>query len=426
MIWSARTRAFLCGILGRAKFERDMQAELRFHIESYADDLVRQGMSREEALRRARIELGAVEAHKEECRASLGLRLWDEVRADLRYSLRGLVKSSGFAITAVLTLAIGIGATTTIFSVVNALLIRPLPYRDPDQLVWITEQRPKMGDAPMLPDAVAWNQRSGLLESVAAYDDQPYTLTGVGEAVRVSAAQVTPNFLATLGVRVQGGRDLGSPGEAREALISDGFWHRRFSANPRVVGSILNLDGKPYTIVGVLPQDFRFPDMALSPEVLTPLPTGPEIANPRMGINFVRVIGRTRIANADLRGVQSELQSVHADQLRTYDPWLMEFSKGLVVGVTPLQVQLVGDARQPLLILFAAIGAVLLIACANIANLQLVRTTARSHEIAVRSALGASRVRLARQFMTESLTVALMAGAVDFSLLFCSFAAFAD
>jgi len=331
---------------------------------------------------------------------------------DLRYALRELQRSPGFALTAVLTLALGIGATTAIFSAVYALLIRPLPYRDPDRLVWVTEHWPGVGGSGAIaePDMMAWRERGRPFEAVAGYAFDEHTLTGSNEAVRVSVAMVTANFLSMLGATPQIGHDFVTgddhPGGPTVALLSDALWRERFNADPGVLGTAIDLDGEAYTVMGILPRSFVFPETANAPQVLVTLraPASSDF-NLQEPLIMFQVIARIPADQSSV-SVQKQLQSFQDARLRSYPTAFAGMAEGARMEVLPLQHHLAGDSRTPLLILLVAVGFVLLIACANIANLQLVRASARGHEIAVRSALGAGRARLARQFLTESMVVA--------------------
>jgi predicted permease len=341
--------------------------------------------------------------------------------------MRGLRRSPGFALTAVLTLALGIGATTAIFSAVYALLLQPLPYRDPGRLVWVTE-RPLSGISGAIaePDMVAWRERGRPFEAVAGYAFNDYTLTGAGDTVRIPGAVVSANFLSLLGVAPQIGRDLipapsdrhtdDRRGSGAVALLSDALWRERFRGDPRVVGTTLNLDRNAYTIVGVLPPRFRFPDRAGAPQVLIALRApGSSAFSTQEALLFVQVIARLQPGDS-LASVQAELQSFQQSRLRLYPAPLVRMAEGQKLEVSPLQRHLAGDSRQPLIVLLAAVGFILLIACANIANLQLVRAAARRHEIAVRGALGGARTRLARQFLTESMVISGLAASAGLAM----------
>jgi putative ABC transport system permease protein len=409
------------GLFRKDRREREFAEEIESNLQMNIADNLRLGMSAGEARRQALIQLGGVEAVKEAYRDQRGLPLFETLVSDIRYGVRGLRRSPGFALTAVLTLAFGIGATTAIFSAVYALLIRPLPYHDPSRLVWVTERPPSGGiGAIATPDMIAWRERGRPFEAVAGYGFNEYTLTGADEAVRIPGAMVSANFLSLLGVTPQLGRGFipadGHRGSPEVALLSDELWRERFSAAPGVVGTALNLDRKTYTVAGVLPPRFRFPDMAHAPQVLIALHTpGSSTPNMKEPIMFLQVLARLRRGDS-LASVQTELESFQRARLRLYPAPLARIFEGNKLEVTPLQRHLAGDSRTPLLILLAAVGFVLLIACANVANLQLVRAAARRHETAVRGALGAARSRLIRQFLTESMVVCALAASAGLAI----------
>ena len=411
----------LRGLFRKDRRDWELAEEIESNLQMHIADNVRAGMSAGEARRQALIKLGGVEATKEAYRDQRGLPSFDTLVQDIRYGFRGLRRSPGFAFTAVLTLALGIGATTAIFSAVYALLIRPLPYRDPDRLVWVTErQRSGVGGAIAEPDMVAWRERGRPFESVAGYAFNQYTLTGLGDALRLQGALVSANFLSLLGVAPQIGRDLvpadDRPGSPAVALLSDALWRERFRADPRVVGTTLNLDTTAYTVVGVLPPRFRFPEMANGPEVLLALRApGASAFNVEEALVMFQVIAKVRPRDS-LSDVQAELQSFQQERLSVYPAPLARMAEGRKVEVVRLQQHLAGDSRKPLIVLLAAVGFVLLIACANIANLQLVRAAARRHEVAVRGALGGARMRLARQFLTESILLSALAASAGLAI----------
>lgn len=411
----------LPGLFRQDRRDRELAEEIESNLELHIADNLRAGMSAAEARRQAILKLGGVEATKEAYRDQRGLPVFDALLQDLRYGLRGLRRSPGFAFTAVLTLALGIGATTAIFSAVYALLIHPLPYHDPDRLVWVAEQqRSGVGGAVAEPDMVAWRERGRPLESVAGYGRNEYTLTGVGDALRIEGALVSANFLSLLGATPQIGRDLvpadDHPASPAVVLLSDALWRERFSADPRVVGTTLNLDTTAYTVIGVLPPRFRFPDMAAAPQVLLALRApGSSAFRVDTPAPMLQVIARVG-PRASLPNVQADLQSFQQARLNTYPAPLARALEGRKLEVAPLQRRLAGDSRKPLIVLLAAVGFVLLIACANIANLQLVRAAARRHEVAVRGALGGARMRLARQSLTESMLLSGLAATVGLAI----------
>src|ERR1700733_9973509 len=303
----------------RALFRRDtveseLDEELRFHVDHQIEKLVRGGMPLAEATRRARLIIGGPDKIKEECRDARGTRWIEDVWQDIRYSVRILRKSTGFTIVAVLTLALGIGANSAIFSVVNSVLLRSLPYRDANRLVWISDDLPlqKM-DAVFDADYFAWRKRCTSFEEMTAYGGGDLSLTGAGEAERINGVSATWTYLRTLGVAPQIGRDISAeedrPNVPRVVLIGDSLWRRRFSTYPGVVGQTVTLDGNLYTIVGVLPRGFEFPENRKG-EFLVPLAIeDSDISSANHPFMFVHIIGRLKA------GVSPQAAAVDVDTI---------------------------------------------------------------------------------------------------------------
>src|SRR4051812_48591050 len=266
MKWTSRVRKLFRTIMRRSTVESEMQTEMDFHIQAHADELTREGVPSDEALRRARIEFGSLERYKEDCRESLGVRRWDELRADVRYTLRMLRKSPGVTIVAVITLALGIGANTAIFSIVDAAMLRPLPYKAPERLVTFERVWPQESSYNIsIPNFMDFRQQGErLFESASAYDVLPsgLSLSTSGAPLRLSALRVSANFFQTLGVEPNLGRNFApnedKPGNDSVVILSHRVWRDRFGSDRSIVGRSLVLNARPYTVIGVMPEGFKF------------------------------------------------------------------------------------------------------------------------------------------------------------------------
>jgi putative ABC transport system permease protein len=331
---------------------------------------------------------------------------------DIRYGWRALAKSPGFAVVAVLTLAIGIGANTAIFTVVNAAVFHSLPYRDPERLVHLWETRPAHEFAQMeasRPNLLEWQSSNHVFSALAGYTGVDFSLTGRGAPRRMYAGRVTANFFDVLGVQPILGRgfqgDEDRPGGARIALLSYGLWVSQFGSDPGILGQTLVLNGESYTVTGVLPREFQFAKRGRA-ELWVPLnPTGGEVT--RRTYHWVNVIGRLQ-PGVTINQAQSEMSRI-AQRLAAEYP---DANAGGDIWVVPLHEEIVGPVQPLLFALLGAVGLVLLIACVNVANLLLARAEVRQKEIAVRLALGATRLRLLRHVLTESCILALAGGAL--------------
>lgn len=404
------------GLFNRKKLDDDLDDELCSHIDLAVEENLGRGMSEQDAIRKALRDFGGMTQTRERYRIQRGLPWVETVWQDIRFAFRQLLKSRGFTLTSILTLALGIGATTAIFSVVKAVLLSPLPYRDPGSIVTVWTANPDQGDEPLPStpgDFATWKQRSGVFQDLAPSYDSQLTLTGQGSPQFLIGYAVSAEYLRILGVQPQLGRlytdQEDKPGNAKVALLSNHLWRTTFHAEPDIVGRAVELNGSAYTVLGVMPRGFDYPQ---SVEIWIPAAMPPSSFDD-FNHTYVRTLGRLR-PGISAAQAQKTLNALEA-QIANAHP---ETDHGNRVVLVPLRDQLDGDIREPLLILMGAVGLVLLIACANTAGLALARDAERQKEVAVRLALGATRFRLLRQFLTESLALALIGGTAGLLVAF--------
>jgi predicted permease len=400
-MWT-RLRSWTAAMLCRTRKEREMDEEMRFHIEAHAADLVGRGVAPQEALRQARVEFGGIETAKEECRDAVGVSFLETLIQDVRHGIRAMLRTPVFTAIAVIVLALGIGANTAIFSVVDAVLLRPLAYRDSDRLVTILMN----GDGPVSAgNYIDWRDQSQSFTAMCAAEAWSPNLTGIDFPEHIPGLKVAQDLFPMLGIDPMLGR-LFVPGEDkeganREVILSYKLWQRRFSSDPNVLGNAIVLDGNGYVIVGVMPQQFQFaPFWATKAELWVPGAFGPGV---HAGGGSLRIFARLK-DGVSLTQARAEIASITA-RLEQQFP-----GTNRSVVMTPLKEKVVGSIETPLLVLLAAVAFVLLITCANVAHMLLARAATRQKEIAVRAALGARRGRLIRQFLTESLLLGSVGG----------------
>jgi putative ABC transport system permease protein len=387
-----------------------MEEELRSHIQRRADDLERSGLDRLEAERRAQIEFGSTERFKAECREALAGNLVNALIQDVRFSLRTLRKSPAFFTVAVVTLALGIGATVAAFSVVNAVLLRPFGFREPDRLLWIYSQRP---DNPRtnfsLPEYCDYRDQNTSFEGLAAIASFNPSLADAGQAERVQGVRMSANAFGILGIRPLVGRALIAAddrnGAPAVAMMSYGLWSRRYAKDPGAVGRSVNLNGESRQIVGVLPSSFALPN--LDTDIVIPLqPESDPRRNARNSVNFLRMVGRLK-SNVTAQQAHAELDSIRQNLHRQFPD---AYTGKVGITIVPLTEEIVTNVRAVLITIFCAAGAVLLIGCTNLAGISLSRAGARQRELAVRTALGATRSQLTRLLLAESAILAAIGG----------------
>lgn len=400
-----------------------MDEELRSHFENQVEKNLKTGMTRGEALRRARLDFGGHEQLKEECRDARGVNVIETLLQDVRYALRMLRNSPGFAAVSILTLALGIGANTAIFSAIDSVLLRPLPYKDPAGLVMVWEnnsQHPNPHNTVSPPDFLDWQSRNSVFAEMAAIFDQHANLTGNGLPQEVVLQDVSANFFSVLGVNPVLGpgftAENGQKGHDDVVILSYGFWKERFAGDAGIIGKTILLNGHPLRVEGVTPQNFTWfikdgSFTGAKPQMWSPFVFPPSFSDRKDIGRFLSVVARLK-PGVTVAQAQSQMNAMAARIAEEYP----DFNGYWGANVVSVRDQISGELRPALLILFGAVAFVLLIACANVSSLLLARASAREREIAVRTAMGASPWRIASQLLTESVVLALIGGAIGVAL----------
>jgi putative ABC transport system permease protein len=407
----------IASLIRSRKLEQDLEDELRSHLEMRAEANVDAGMSEEDARREAAMRFGNKAAMKENTRAVYIVAWLESVLQDLRYGFRTLRRSPAFSIVAVVTVALSIGITTAVFTIVNSVLLRPLPYPDPGRLIVAATLDPREHlPATPNPDFAAWHEQNTTLKNVTAYTNDDFNFSGAGEPARVTGAEVTSDFFSTLGILPQLGRPFAKaedrPNADHVAILSYKFWQERFSGDVHVLGRKFKLDDRIYVVIGVMPGSFRFPDNSLQPSILIPLDYDLSTVTQLLLLN---VIGRLKDGVTEQQAY-ADLDRISQKTLSQYPAGMQGFLKGRTIQVTSLGTSLVGDVRKPLLVILAAVAFVLLIGCLNLTSLQLARSVGRTAEMEMRSALGAKRGRLTRQLLTENALLYLLGAGIGLCL----------
>ncbi|HET6853158.1 MAG TPA: ABC transporter permease [Pyrinomonadaceae bacterium] len=401
-------------LVHKDEMEHELDEEMQFHLDRDIEQKVRSGMTPEDARYAALKSFGRFEQSKEECRSARGVGLVENILRDVSYSVRVLLKNYAFTIVVILTLALGIGANTAIFSFANGILLRPLPYPQSDRLAVLDETALKRGIDSMsvsYPNFLDWREQNTVFEDIGAhYGTSRFSLIGAGEPIVIRGSYISHGLLEILRVSPQLGRTFTAnedrPEEDNVVILGHDLWQRSFGGDPNIIGQKITISNRARTVIGVMPRGFRFPEiseiwvpLALSTKTFTRTDHGiSAIARLKDGVSFSEA--------------QAEMNNIAA-RIEQQNPVTNE---GLGVKVTSLHENLSGDYREALLILLGVVGCVLLVACVNVANLMLARATARQKEFALRAALGAGRWRIMHQLLIESLLLAIVGGALGFAL----------